>query len=233
MVLVNMIEMARVTGVPMNYLILRGQSVKVLSQILRHAMPKDYLIPALRQTGQGDQFTGATVLEPDRGFYSQPIATLDFASLYPSIMRAHNLCYISLVKKPDWRAIKEKYKEGTDYVITPNNDIFMSKEICPGLLPEILTNLLTARKQAKLELKKETDPLKRVILDGRQLALKISANSVYGFTGAQVGKLPCLEISSSVTGFGRQMIEQTKDFVEKEYADRKTKVVYGDTDSVM
>lgn len=34
------------------------------------------------------------------------------------------------------------------------------------------------------------------MLDGRQLALKISANSVYGFTGAQVGKLPCLEISS-------------------------------------
>lgn len=33
------------------------------------------------------------------------------------------------------------------------------------------------------------------MLDGRQLALKISANSVYGFTGAQVGKLPCLEIS--------------------------------------
>lgn len=49
--------------------------------------------------------------------------------------------------------------------------------------------------RAKSELKKETDPFKRQVLDGRQLALKISANSVYGFTGAQVGKLPCLEIS--------------------------------------
>lgn len=49
--------------------------------------------------------------------------------------------------------------------------------------------------RAKAELKKETDPFKRQVLDGRQLALKISANSVYGFTGAQVGKLPCLEIS--------------------------------------
>lgn len=49
--------------------------------------------------------------------------------------------------------------------------------------------------RAKTELKKETDPFKRQVLDGRQLALKISANSVYGFTGAQVGKLPCLEIS--------------------------------------
>lgn len=49
--------------------------------------------------------------------------------------------------------------------------------------------------RAKADLKKETDPFKQKVLDGRQLALKISANSVYGFTGAQVGKLPCLEIS--------------------------------------
>ena len=49
--------------------------------------------------------------------------------------------------------------------------------------------------RAKADLKKETDPFKKKVLDGRQLALKISANSVYGFTGAQVGKLPCLEIS--------------------------------------
>jgi DNA polymerase elongation subunit (family B) len=42
------------------------------------------------------------------------------------------------------------------------------------------------------------------------LGLQISANSVYGFTGATIGKLPCLAISSSVTAYGRQMIEKTK-----------------------
>jgi len=42
------------------------------------------------------------------------------------------------------------------------------------------------------------------------LPSQVSANSVYGFTGATVGKLPCLEISQSVTAFGRQMIERTK-----------------------
>jgi DNA polymerase delta subunit 1 len=61
-----------------------------------------------------------------------------------------------------------------------------------------------------MDLKNEKDPFKKAVLDGRQLALKISANSVYGFTGATVGKLPCLQISSSVTAFGRQMIELTK-----------------------
>ena len=63
-------------------------------------------------------------------------------------------------------------------------------------------------------------------MDGRQLALKISANSVYGFTGAQVGKLPCLEISQSVTAFGRMMIEQTKNEVEAKYASQSQAMSY-------
>ena len=42
-------------------------------------------------------FKGATVIEPKRGYYKKPIATLDFSSLYPSIMMAHNLCYTSLL----------------------------------------------------------------------------------------------------------------------------------------
>ena len=45
----------------------------------------------------GEKFEGAIVIDPKRGFYEEPIATLDFASLYPSIMMAHNLCYTSLV----------------------------------------------------------------------------------------------------------------------------------------
>ena len=74
--------------------------------------------------------------------------------------------------------------------------MFVKSSVRRGILPEILENLLTARKVAKGELKKEQDPLKKKVLDGRQYALKVSANSVYGFTGAQMGKLPCLEISA-------------------------------------
>jgi DNA polymerase delta subunit 1 len=99
-----------------------------------------------------------------------------------------------------------------------------------GLLPEILNELITARKKAKKELAATTDPGLQKVLDGRQLALKLSSNSVYGFTGATIGQLPCLEISSSATSFGRQMIEQTKNIVVERY---KAEVVYGDTDSVM
>ncbi len=102
----------------------------------------------------------------------------------------------------------------------------------------ILEELLAARKQAKEDLKLAKDPEMKAVLDGRQLALKISANSVYGFTGAQIGQLPCLEISSSVTSFGREMINTTKEKVEEHYSKENgfkedAKVIYGDTDSVM
>ena len=68
--------------------------------------------------------------------------------------------------------------------------------------------------RAKADLKKETDPFKKQVLDGRQLALKISANSVYGFTGAQVGKLPCLEISQVSVDFCNVTIAEAVDSFE-------------------
>ena len=55
-------------------------------------------MPAHESAPSTDQFEGATVIEPKRGYYKDPIATLDFSSLYPSIMIAHNLCYTTLLR---------------------------------------------------------------------------------------------------------------------------------------
>uniref|UniRef100_A0A8L0DKD0 DNA polymerase n=1 Tax=Oncorhynchus mykiss TaxID=8022 RepID=A0A8L0DKD0_ONCMY len=234
MCVINYMEMARVTGVPLTYLLSRGQQIKVVSQLLRQAMKQGLVMPVVKPEG-GEDYTGATVIEPEKGYYSVPIATLDFSSLYPSIMMAHNLCYTTLLQKG---SAEKLGLTPEDFIKTPTGDLFVKSSVRKGLLPDILEDLLSARKKAKAELKKETDPFKKQVLDGRQLALKISANSVYGFTGAQVGKLPCLEISQSVTGFGRQMIEQTKQLVESKYTiangyQADAKVIYGDTDSVM
>ncbi|ETW78956.1 hypothetical protein HETIRDRAFT_155985 [Heterobasidion irregulare TC 32-1] len=236
MCFVNYTEMARVTGVPFNYLLSRGQSIKVLSQLFRKANDEGYIVPALKGEGTDEQYEGATVIEPKKGYYDVPIATLDFSSLYPSIMMAHNLCYTTLLDKGTIDRLG--LKKNVDYIQTPNNDLFVTSSRRKGLLPTVLEDLIGARKRAKADLKKETDPFKRAVLDGRQLALKISANSVYGFTGATVGKLPCLPISSSVTSYGRQMIEKTKSEVEAEYCianghTHNAEVIYGDTDSVM
>lgn len=106
---------------------------------------------------------------------------------------AHNLCYTTLLKRDT--EIKLKI-DSDDITVTPSDSKFVKATLRKGILPEILESLLSARKAAKAELKKETDPLKQKVLDGRQYALKVSANSVYGFTGAQMGKLPCLDISA-------------------------------------
>ena len=236
MCLVNYTEMARVTGVPFNYLLARGQQVKFISQLFRKALEQQLVIPNLRSEGTEDQYEGATVIEPTRGYYDVPIATLDFASLYPSIIQAHNLCYTTLLNKTSVDRMKMVKDE--DYIVTPNGDMFCTSKIRKGLLTQILEELLGARKRAKKELAVETDPFRKAVLNGRQLALKISANSVYGITGATVGKLPCLAIASSTTSYGRQMIERTKEEVEKKYTiangyKHDAQVIYGDTDSVM
>ncbi|KAF9245286.1 DNA polymerase family B-domain-containing protein [Melanogaster broomeanus] len=225
MCFVNYIEMARVTGVPFNFLLSRGQSIKVLSQLYRKANEEGYVIPTLKSEGTDEQYEGAIVIEPRKGYYDVPIATLDFSSLYPSIMMAHNLCYTTLLDK----AMIDRlgFVKDVDYIQTPNNDFFVSKAKRKGLLPTVLEDLISARKRRRLTLKRR-----------RPLALKISANSVYGFTGATVGKLPCLAISSSVTAYGRQMIEKTKQEVEAEFCvsnghTHNAEVIYGDTDSVM
>uniref|UniRef100_A0A0N5BA09 DNA polymerase n=1 Tax=Strongyloides papillosus TaxID=174720 RepID=A0A0N5BA09_STREA len=233
---INYMEMARVTGVPLNFLLSRGQQVKVLSQLIRKTRKMNLLLPVIERQFTDAKYEGATVIEPLRGFYNEPIATLDFASLYPSIMIAHNICYTSLLNSPP-----SGWVEGEDYVKSPAGNYFASTKHVNGLLPDILKELLAARKSVKGLMKSEKDPFKQMVYNGRQLALKISANSIYGFTGATVGKLPCLEISSSVTAFGRQMIDKTKELVEstykKGYLDGKCPidsiVVYGDTDSVM
>jgi DNA polymerase delta subunit 1 len=230
----NFIEMARVTGVPINFLLTRGQMIKVMSMIYRKCRKEGYAVPAKRGGAAEDTFEGATVLDPTCAFYEQPIATLDFASLYPSIMMAHNLCYTTFL--PAGSGTPKELEAG-DVTTSPNHHRFVKSGKREGLLPRILQELLSARKKAKKEMKEATDPLTESVLNGRQLALKVSANSVYGFTGATVGSLPCLEISSSVTAFGRQMIDQTKSIVEEMYTKEKgyehdAVVVYGDTDSV-
>ncbi|KAL2438355.1 DNA polymerase delta catalytic subunit [Exophiala dermatitidis] len=236
MCLVNYTEMARVTGVPFNYLLSRGQQVKFISQLFRKALEQQLVIPNERSEKSDEQYEGATVIEPIRGYYDVPIATLDFASLYPSIIQAHNLCYTTLLTKQTIE--KHNLKKDEDYILTPNGDLFATAKVRKGLLTQILEELLGARKRAKRELAVEKDPFKKAVLNGRQLALKISANSVYGLTGATVGKLPCLPIASSTTAYGRQMIEKTKHEVEQKYTiangySHDAQVIYGDTDSVM
>ena len=101
----------------------------------------------------------------------------------------------------------------------------------PSLLPVILSDLKKFRKKAKKDMAAAEGTPMEAIYNGKQLAYKISMNSIYGFTGAQKGMLPLEAIASTTTMRGRQMIEETKNYVEANFPGAKVR--YGDTDSVM
>lgn len=80
------------------------------------------MIPVDRKQDVGDKYEGAVVIEPTRGYYTDPVATLDFASLYPSIMMAHNLCYSTLIPP---HKVKD-YQNKEELIRTPNGDVFVN-----------------------------------------------------------------------------------------------------------
>jgi len=150
--LYSSIELARVCGIPIQYLFTRGQQIKVASQLYRKAQKLGYLIPS-GQSNLESKYEGAVVIEPTRGYFQDPIAILDFASLYPSIMVAHNLCYSTLIQPYKLREV-----ESSKFEKSPNGDYFVRRSVVQGVLPQILEDLVEARKQVKALLEKETDP---------------------------------------------------------------------------
>ena len=220
----NQIEMAKACWVPLSFLSERGQQIKVFSQMAYKSRQLGFLIPTIRRPeGPVDGYEGATVLEAQTGAYYVPITALDFASLYPSIMVAHNLCYSTLVMDKRFANLP-----GVTYETFGEHTFAQG---VPSLLPAILTDLKAFRKKAKkLMAAAEGTPMEAVY-NGQQLAYKIAMNSMYGFTGASKGMLPLVAIASTVTMRGRQMIEETKNYVEANFPGANVR--YGDTDSVM
>jgi len=222
-ILVNLLEMAKATWVPLCYLVERGQQIKVFSLLTKKAREMGFMVPTI-SWGQysADGYEGATVLDAQKGAYYTPITALDFEGLYPSIMMAHNLCYSSMV-------MDSKY-ENIPGITYETFGFYKFAQDVPSLLPSILMELKQFRKQAKKDMAQSTGALKEMY-NGKQLAYKVSMNSVYGFTGASKGILPCVQIASTVTLKGRSMIDETKAYVEKNFPGAKVR--YGDTDSVM
>jgi DNA polymerase delta subunit 1 len=275
------LQMSNVCGISMKDVIERGQGIRTIGLMLRYAKKRNpqYFIPHLvkqieyvskkvynMNTGKveiikkekpPESFEGAVVVDPTTGFYKDAVSCLDFASLYPSIMRALNMSYETLVseetvKRMGWKELVGKEEAvgvrtipDYDYtnmklttIMNRKNPIFVSASTRKGLLPEILESVLHERKIVKKMMKSLNDPSCNMykVYDGRQLGLKVVANSIYGFTGAIHGFLPEKRIASSVTKYGRYMITQTKSKVENHpvwgAGGHKCQCIYGDTDSV-
>lgn len=225
----NLAQMSVATCVPLEYLLTRGQQIKVYSLILKQSREMNFLLPDDKRMTIDGKYEGATVLDAKKGAYFHIISGLDFASLYPSIIRSYNMCYSTLVLPGC-----EVPSNTNTYSVETGLGTYTFVQDRPGIVPTLLENLATWRTQAKKkmsECKRNGDTFGASLWNGAQLAFKISANSVYGFLGASKGFLPCVPIAASVTATGRQMIEKTKRLALELVPG--SDVVYGDTGALM
>nr|P74918.1 RecName: Full=DNA polymerase; AltName: Full=Pol Tfu; Contains: RecName: Full=Homing endonuclease PI-TfuI; AltName: Full=Tfu pol-1 intein; Contains: RecName: Full=Homing endonuclease PI-TfuII; AltName: Full=Tfu pol-2 intein [Thermococcus fumicolans]CAA93738.1 DNA polymerase and endonuclease [Thermococcus fumicolans] len=135
-------------------------------------------------------------------------------SLYPSIIISHNV-------SPD-----TLNREGCgEYDEAPQVGHRFCKDF-PGFIPSLLGDLLDERQKVKKHMKATVDPIEKKLLDYRQRAIKILANSFYGYYGYAKARWYCKECAESVTAWGRQYIETTMREIEEKFG---FKVLYADS----
>lgn len=293
-ILANNIGMANVCSVPLSYIFMRGQGIKIFSLVAKECRLEDFVIPTIYK-GRGedvvtddDGYEGAIVLDPKTGIYIEdPICVLDYASLYPSSMISENLSHDCIVIDPKYDNLPGVEYLDISYDIyegTGDKKRKIGEKVCrfvqppdngKGIIPRTLQKLLRKRKEtrkkiewktvtmrdgsvmkgllnnssedvikvtvldgSKLEVKKEHvqsiedtyDDFQKAILDGMQLAYKVTANSLYGQIGARTSQIYMKDIAACTTATGRKMIMLAKDYIEKH--NDKAEVIYGDTDSL-
>jgi len=270
---IGLVELSNIVGVTVMELFTRGQQIRCLSQIYDLAAQREYVLD--KRDIIPVKFSGGFVYEPIPGLYDN-IICLDFASLYPSIIRAYNICFTTLVPpeledeipnsqcnviefdQEETGDINEDNKESDDddhdheeeeeekNETKPKTKVvhrrykFVKNEVQPGLLPELVKKLVEERKAVRNLLDgvrdkntgewiipKEKDPIIRTILDKRQLALKVTANSFFGFLGVQNGgKMPLIEGAMAITAKGRELINTVNQHLREKHAGT---IVYGDS----
>ncbi|PSN33886.1 DNA polymerase alpha catalytic subunit [Blattella germanica] len=166
-------------------------------------------------------YTGGLVLEPRVGFYDKMILLMDFNSLYPSIIQEYNICFTTI----NLGAIQESKKgEGEDEIDLP------SPGMEPGILPTEIRKLVQSRREVKKLMKaSDISDVMKMQYNIRQMALKLTANSMYGCLGFSHSRFYARPLAALVTAKGREILMNTKDLVEK----MNYHVIYGDTDSIM
>ena len=242
---VNARGMADVCKVPIDYIFLRGQGIKIYSAILYNASKRNQIILAQETIEEDISYEGAIVLPPKIGMYlDQPIPVLDFNSLYPTNMIAFNispdtLVYIKTYNSEGSLISYEGMKDvSKDLVIDEISfDITNGRKTCgyiqhndqqelKGILPLTLDILLKKRKETRKLMEKCEDDAQISVLNGLQIAYKTVANSVYGQCGSKSSPIRRVEVAACTTALGRARIHEAKTIVESEFG---ATVIYGDS----
>jgi len=214
-------------------LLSRGISSVVATYAAWTAHRHGYVLTTKRLDGssmdsEGDGFEGALVLDAKGGVHHD-VHTLDFASLYPSIMHSFNICWSTRVDSKQADVLLRRYPDGDlrkyKVVAGQEPEVFVSNADDDngglGLIPIMIHKLLKERRQCRSQGQ-----------NIRQLQLKIMANSIYGFTGCK-GPTACKAVASTVTFIGRLLLSTTQQevlAVRDEEGRQIFDVIYGDTD---
>jgi DNA polymerase alpha subunit A len=163
-----------------------------------------------------DKFKGGLVFEPEKGLYDKFILVMDFNSLYPSIIQEYNICFTT-VERSDLSEDDDKVPE-----VPTDQD--------QGILPRLIATLVSRRREVKKLMKaKDATPDQLATWDIKQMALKLTANSMYGCLGYTKSRFYARPLAMLTTYKGREILRKTKDMAEE----KALRVIYGDTDSVM
>jgi DNA polymerase I len=167
---------------------------------------------------KGKKFKGAIVVEPNPGIHFN-VVVLDFASLYPSIIKTWNLSY-ETVNCPHPECKNNKIP-GTPHWVCTRKVGIMSLVI--GLLRDLRVKYFKNKAKDK-SLTDDERQLYKII----QQSMKIIINASYGVFGSEAFPLYCLPVAEATTAIGRFAITET----QKKCEEMGVEVIYGDTDSV-
>lgn len=244
---------ANVADVPVDVLNTKGQMIRCKNSIYRQCKTRknpngDTLISFFPDVSgiSGDSFKGGAVSEPVVGF-QELVCTLDFSSLYPSIIIAYNICYTTFIDPINYSAIDDpKSGWGLPYDKDTNPDAryhkivfdedgvqfeyrFVTPKMRVGILPNLSKKYISERNLAKKEMiKHHEESYLYQLYDILQLGIKIKNNSTYGFLKSP-GIYCFLPAARVVTALGRM----SKALVESYFQEQSYDLIYGDTDSVM
>ncbi len=233
-----LVELSRITRMTLfdTSLATSGQLVESLlmqeSQLRNEVIPSK---PSEAEAGerQKNPIEGAFVRQPEPGIYEN-MAVFDFRGLYPSIIISYNIDPSRLVKEEEegreGNGAEESRGSGrgeTNVFVSPTGAKFLKGG--KGVIPATLERLLNLRSGIKKELRKhekENEEYKK--LYARSHALKILANSFYGYLGYARSRWYSRPCAESVTAWGRKHILETIEKAEK----AGFNVLYSDTDSI-
>ena len=233
-------EEANIMNVPILDVHVGAQGTKTFPALYRKVKQKDfYMNLPDNLTKQDEKTAGGNVLKVEKPGVYDYVVTLDFESLYPSIMRSENIDFTSFIRKGDkteysginetkWTEKIQTNKSKAKPEYKTNNKCYYWRTDRKGVLPEVEEEFAQLRKLYKKIAAENKGTLKGQIFDIRQNTVKVLMNAMYGLLLRKDGGMSLLEAGDTICAKGRE----AQAIATKIAAKDGWETIYGDTDSI-